>query len=913
MSSKKDSIRVFLRVRPDRHKRSFEQRFSVDHTFDHSVIQFHVDRKAEADIVNHSVEDYRFKFDRVFEPKSTQEDIFNLVAKDSVLSALDGFNSTIFAYGQTGSGKTFTITGGTESYNDRGIIPRTLSLIYEEIAKRTDFEWTVRISYLQIYNDKGQDLLNRGNDSRSIDDLPVVTVHETDDEVLLKGLEAHTSSTVHEALNLLFLGDTNRLYCETPMNKSSSRSHCIFTISLEARGHGSATVRRSKLNLVDLAGSERVGKTGVSGNLLTEAKYINLSLHFLEHVIVSLADRRDHVPFRNSMMTMVLRDSLGGNCRTAMIATAYPTDDLFLESISTCKFAQRVAQIRQNAKVNEETDPTVVIRKLKAEVAQLKEQLAVYTKGDQSDADRALSSDELQRCQEIVSRFLEDPDPKSQITGLGGDFARIIACFAIMKTIIKAAPGGKLSAAQAAAQLGGSAAAGRLGTSSGGGASSGGLSSEQERRLQAQIEALTVSLQQKENELSLLFNIVEKQNVAKFNAQTQTGETGSSTDVWVPTGRGAPPAADRSTAAPQRDSVLGLLSRSASGMSLQPSLQQSKAAHALPSSLNAAQAQVATEFLERQEQLRENYDLSALTDADMLKDRAAAFEAFRRSYRKFEQVERNKEDLKQRYERCKALAEAVNSYVDAIKKLKIRIQQLRNDRALQGGGEPDADEGALMSQLDETKKQYASTAKELGQEKGQVDHIHLIMMRAQEQLAKDFEEWFGLRQKQVILAQQQQQQSGPTSAVPTLPPVPGASRTPPGDAFGGRQSSMLSSSIVAQIQSTQAQRPTVSSAPGNSAPAVPSGITGRLASSGALHVATAVPPPPTVPQVGNFLIDQHQRNLTEHAQHNRMMEGLEARNPYAPSYATTGNAEADAELAQMYKAREEMRNRLLGR
>ncbi|CUE69671.1 kinesin, putative [Bodo saltans] len=921
------SIKIFLRVRPDRNRKPFDQRFTVDHTFENSTIRFHVDRKSEADVVNHSVENYNFNFDRVFEPKATQEDIFNMVAKDCVLSALDGFNSTIFAYGQTGSGKTYSITGGTESYNDRGIIPRSLSLIFEEVAKRTDYEWTVRISYLQIYNDKGQDLLNRGKDARTLDDLPPVTIHESDDDIVMKGLEAHPSTSVHDALNLLFLGDTNRLYCETPMNKTSSRSHCIFTVSLEARAHGTATVRRSKLNLVDLAGSERVGKTGVSGNLLTEAKYINLSLHYLEHVIVALGDRQPHVPFRNSIMTMVLRDSLGGNCRTAMLATAYPTDDLFMESISTCKFAQRVAKITQNAHVNEETDPVVLVRKLKAEIAQLKEQVAFYTKGGESDSDRALRSDELQRCQELVQRYLEDNDPKSQITGLGGDLARVLACFAIMKTMIRSG-GGSTSAKNAAAMLSsnGRVGGGGGGTSGGGGSSSGGtpatssgMSSQQEKKLLAQVETLSVSLQQKENELSLLFQMVESHSAAKFNAQTQTGDAAEGVPFsrYASSQRGpAPPlpmgsnAAAASPVQPNDGGVMGVLA--------------SRSRQISQANLNATQAQVAAEYLQRQDELREQYDLSALSDAEMTKDRAAAFEAFRRSYRKFEQVEKNKADLKDLYEKCKALAGDANQCSDTIKQLKGRIVKLRAERALQGSDQPEREEVAYMDQLNTVKAQYQNHVKELGKEKERVDHMHLIINRAQEQLAKDFEEWFSLRQKQVLLAQssrgdaQQQptnsgapparaQQLPSNTLEPMFPPIGQRhSRTPPEPSSSIPLTSSISSSIMSQIQASQHQRPTVSSAPQDG--------TSRV---------TRSPPPPTsgvgapgqrpVPQQGNFVAEQHQRLLAEHAQHNQFLSTVETKNPYAPSYPSTGNSEADAQLAEMYKAREEMRNRLLGR
>lgn len=144
----------------------------------------------------------------------------------------------------------------------------------------------------------------------------------------LKNLSQHLATNEEEALNLLFVGDTNRMISATPMNLASSRSHCIFTVTVEARKAGEDTVRKSKLHLVDLAGSERVWKKGIDGQILKEAKYINLSLHYLEQVIIALQERsqgkpRHHIPYRNSMMTSVLRDSLGGNCLTVISLSVF--------------------------------------------------------------------------------------------------------------------------------------------------------------------------------------------------------------------------------------------------------------------------------------------------------------------------------------------------------------------------------------------------------------------------------------------------------------------------------------------------------------------------------------------------------------------------------------------------------------
>jgi len=186
------------------------------------------------------------------------------------------------------------------------------------------------VSYLELYNEKGFDLLAEEHTASSrLEDMQRVAMMEDEDgNFHFKNLSVHQVSTEEEALNLLFLGDTNRAIGETDMNDSSSRSHCIFTIMVEGRRTGSDSVTRSKLNLVDLAGSERVHRTSSSGQTLTEAKYINTSLFYLEMVIVALHEKgkrgkeKTHVPYRNSMMTSVLRDSLGGNCEL-MFDTRY--------------------------------------------------------------------------------------------------------------------------------------------------------------------------------------------------------------------------------------------------------------------------------------------------------------------------------------------------------------------------------------------------------------------------------------------------------------------------------------------------------------------------------------------------------------------------------------------------------------
>ncbi|RQM11810.1 hypothetical protein B5M09_001018 [Aphanomyces astaci] len=321
---------------------------------------------------------YKFKFDSLIGMEAKQEEVFDRVGRPCVQNALEGFNSTIFAYGQTGSGKTFTITGGAERYEDRGIIPRSLSMIFGEMKKYPDRQTNAYISYLEIYNNQGYDLLNEDHqNTKDIEDLPKVSMLEDEDgNCHLRNLSMHRVASEEDALNLLFL---------TSMNLASSRSHCIFTVSLESRrGGGSEVILRSKLHMVDLAGSERAHKTGAKGKVLREATYINTSLHYLEMVIVALHEKntkgRSHIPYRNSMMTSVLRDSLGGNCKTVMVATASAEKEQ----------TDRVARVRNDAHLNEEVDPVILIRQLKAQIVALQEELTVL-KGDVVNINHILS------------------------------------------------------------------------------------------------------------------------------------------------------------------------------------------------------------------------------------------------------------------------------------------------------------------------------------------------------------------------------------------------------------------------------------------------------------------------------------------------------------------------------------------
>nr|XP_056708773.1 kinesin-like protein KIF6 [Euleptes europaea] len=430
----KQTIQIYARVKPlGRRQPAGIYSAGEDETSAFSL-EIIVPRDLADGFVNNKRESYKFKFQKVFDQEAKQDEIFETIAKPVAECALAGYNGTIFAYGQTGSGKTFTITGGAERYSDRGIIPRTLSYIFEQLQKDSSKVYTTHISYLEIYNECGYDLLDPRHEASKLEDLPKVTIMEDPDQnIHLKHLSLHQATNEEEALNLLFLGDTNRMIAETPMNQASTRSHCIFTIHISSKEPGSATLRRSKLHLVDLAGSERVAKSGVGGQLLTEAKYINLSLHYLEQVIIALSEKhRSHIPYRNSMMTSVLRDSLGGNCMTTMIATLSIEKRNIDESISTCRFAQRVALIKNEAVLNEEIDPRLMIARLKNKIQELKDELAMVTGVQRSEE---LTQEEQLQVVEKIKCFLEDTDPESTLD-VGADMQKIKYCFSHLKRLL---------------------------------------------------------------------------------------------------------------------------------------------------------------------------------------------------------------------------------------------------------------------------------------------------------------------------------------------------------------------------------------------------------------------------------------------------------------------------------------------
>uniref|UniRef100_G3QHY2 Kinesin family member 5A n=1 Tax=Gorilla gorilla gorilla TaxID=9595 RepID=G3QHY2_GORGO len=288
-----------------------------------------------------------YVFDRVFPPNTTQEQVYHACAMQIVKDVLAGYNGTIFAYGQTSSGKTHTMEGKLHDPQLMGIIPRIARDIFNHIYSMDEnLEFHIKVSYFEIYLDKIRDLLDVTKTNLS--------VHEDKNRVpFVKGCTERFVSSPEEILDVIDEGKSNRHVAVTNMNEHSSRSHSIFLINIKQENMETEQKLSGKLYLVDLAGSEKVSKTGAEGAVLDEAKNINKSLSALGNVISALAEgTKSYVPYRDSKMTRILQDSLGGNCRTTMFICCSPSSYNDAETKSTLMFGQRAKTIKNTASVN---------------------------------------------------------------------------------------------------------------------------------------------------------------------------------------------------------------------------------------------------------------------------------------------------------------------------------------------------------------------------------------------------------------------------------------------------------------------------------------------------------------------------------------------------------------------------------
>ena len=361
---KNESVKVAIRCRPLNKKEEDANHIKVVNINKnrHEII---VQRPYAAE------EAKQFTFDYTYGDDAEQEEIFEETASPIVANVLEGYNGTIFAYGQTGTGKTHTMTGIVDNPKERGIMTRAFDDIFASIKSDSDqTQFLVRASYLEIYNEEIRDLLSKSPKNR-------LDLHEkVDSGVYVKDLSYFAAKSSEEVRKIMTIGSKNRSVGETLMNAHSSRSHSLFQITVERSemgADGKQHIRVGKLNMVDLAGSERLSKTGATGDRLKEATKINLSLSTLCHVISSLTDPKStYLPYRDSKLTRLLQDSLGGNTKTVMIANVGPADYNYDETMNTLRYASRAKNIQNKPRINE--DPKdALLREYQEEITKLRD------------------------------------------------------------------------------------------------------------------------------------------------------------------------------------------------------------------------------------------------------------------------------------------------------------------------------------------------------------------------------------------------------------------------------------------------------------------------------------------------------------------------------------------------------------
>jgi len=734
------NIGVFMRVRPSaKPSAAFVSGSNGALCFDFDKLE------ARHEHDNNSKAMHSFCFNGVLGMEASQEEVFQAIAKPVIEDVLTGVNGTVFAYGQTGSGKTFTITGGAERYADRGLIPRTIKHMFDAFQKGHG-QYRMHISYLEIYNDNGYDLL-RDDSVQKLEELPKVLLREDEmGNIRLSNLSVNVATSEEEALNLLFMGDTNRVVAETPMNDASTRSHCLFIIWVDSTEPGSDVVRRSKLHLVDLAGSERVSKTGLDGNLLKEAKYINLSLHFLEQVIVALHDRSKgrggHVPYRNSMMTSVLRDSLGGNCKTTMVGCIAVEPGNINESISTCRFAQRVGQIQNNATVNEDLDPNLLIARLKREVAELREEVRVSRKGD----DAPLTPEGVEQCRALVFQYLSSGNQHEPF--VCGSVERLRTSFRILRDMCNA--------------------------KSSGGVAASGSSADRQEALKAQAQTLRLEVAQRGQEIGILVQMLAKQRGSGAERNFISAQAPPLMISPVPlesiqnrTSEDAEPAMDAEAGAAVVDGRSDGLHDEAPGAGTVVLPWETKPSKTRPRGAVGG-SKVALP--------------SGVDAAELLLDRQRAFEVFRRLH-PLEAFEENKDLLKGRITEAKVVGDEANRVRTTISAAKTRLERLRTERAVTAVGPDDEaledgpEESACVAEIERLKGLYRKSTDRLRQVKMDVEHIQKMMEANRAKTLRDFTTWFSSLRKQTQLEDMDEERKLQLIEKAIQPTVPAPTRS----------------------------------------------------------------------------------------------------------------------------------------
>ncbi|XP_024644503.2 kinesin-like protein KIF18B isoform X1 [Macaca nemestrina] len=395
MAVEDSTLQVVVRVRPPTPRELDGQRRPVVQVVDERVLVFNPEEPdgglpslkwgGTHDGPKKKGKDLTFVFDRIFGEAATQQDVFQHTTHSILDSFLQGYNCSVFAYGATGAGKTHTMLGRE---GDPGIMYLTTVELYRRLeARQQEKCFEVLISYQEVYNEQIHDLLEPKG--------PLAIREDPDKGVVVQGLSFHQPASAEQLLEMLTRGNRNRTQHPTDANATSSRSHAIFQIFVKQQDRVpglTQAVQMAKMSLIDLAGSERASSTHAKGERLREGANINRSLLALINVLNALADakgRKTHVPYRDSKLTRLLKDSLGGNCRTVMIAAISPSSLAYEDTYNTLKYADRAKEIRLSLKSNVTSldchisQYATICQQLQAEVAALRKKLQVYEGGGQ--------------------------------------------------------------------------------------------------------------------------------------------------------------------------------------------------------------------------------------------------------------------------------------------------------------------------------------------------------------------------------------------------------------------------------------------------------------------------------------------------------------------------------------------------
>jgi kinesin family member 18/19 len=340
--------------------------------------------KFEQPLRNNRNREKQYVFDFAFDKHASQDDVFSKLGVFLVDGCLKGYNATIFAYGATGAGKTHTMSGSQDA---PGIMPQMVNYLYKTyestLASSAD---SIKVSYIEVYNEVIRDLLTS-------EDTPIDIREDPVRGISIAGVTEVTAESYGEVMAMLRVGNKNRTKEPTEANEVSSRSHAVFQISVEVTPNNGGEVLSSKLSLIDLAGSERAAFTGNKGIRMIEGANINKSLLALGNCINALsesADKRGNnfIPYRDSKLTRLLKDSLGGNCRTVMIANISPAVICYEDTLNTLKYANRAKQIKMTVTKNTHdaaahiSNYATIISSLKKENEELKKKALVSKKSN---------------------------------------------------------------------------------------------------------------------------------------------------------------------------------------------------------------------------------------------------------------------------------------------------------------------------------------------------------------------------------------------------------------------------------------------------------------------------------------------------------------------------------------------------